>query len=298
MIVETRRDNDAARRMRATLSPARARRNAPGARQPCVVPQRRAMIEMKGSGITTAATVGRRARRRQTSSAHASAQKISCKAQPRICQDAAMTYLLPPLNALRAFEAAARHLSFKLAAHELHVTAGAVSQHVKTLEDRLGVALFERRHRQLILTDAGQAYLPALREAFRRIADATTALAPPGVAAVLTIGVHARLELASLGLDRFRAIHPTIGVRIVQPAGLHELDDGKVDVLIDRSLGHHPRCRADRLDAGSADLGDFLICPDGTAGCPEVAALRAWLTGARAGTAGTIVRLPRAVGAR
>jgi DNA-binding transcriptional LysR family regulator len=61
-----------------------------------------------------------------------------------------MTYTLPPLNALRAFEAAARHLSFKLAAHELHVTPAAVGQQVKALEARLGVRLFERLHKQLI----------------------------------------------------------------------------------------------------------------------------------------------------
>ena len=67
-----------------------------------------------------------------------------------------MTYLLPPLNALRAFEAAARHLSFKLAARELHVTPGAVGQQVKVLEERLGVQLFERLHKQLILTPVGQ----------------------------------------------------------------------------------------------------------------------------------------------
>src|ERR687883_495078 len=75
---------------------------------------------------------------------------------------AAMTYILPPLNALRAFEAAARHLSFKLAAHELHVTPAAVGQQVKALEARLGVRLFERLHKQLILTEAGQAYLPGI----------------------------------------------------------------------------------------------------------------------------------------
>jgi hypothetical protein len=250
---------------------------------------------MEVPAITTAATVGRRAGRRQTSSAHALAQKIYCKARPRTWQDGAMTYLMPPLNALRAFEAAARHLSFKLAAHELHVTAGAISQHVKALEERLGVALFERHHRQLILTDAGRSYLPALRDGFRRIADATMALAPPGVAAVVTIGVHGRIDLARLGLEGFRGAHRGVGVRIVQPAGLHELDSGKVDVLIDRSLGHHPRCRCDRLDAGGGDVGDFLICPDGTAGCPEVEALRAWLIGT---PAGAVVRLPRAVGAR
>jgi LysR family transcriptional regulator, glycine cleavage system transcriptional activator len=60
-----------------------------------------------------------------------------------------MTYLLPPLNPLRAFEAAGRHLSFTLAARELHVTPGAVGQQVKVLEDRLGVRLFERLHKQL-----------------------------------------------------------------------------------------------------------------------------------------------------
>src|SRR3979490_1459326 len=71
----------------------------------------------------------------------------------------AMTYPLPPLNALRAFEAAARHLSFKLAAHELHVTPAAVGQQVKALEVRLGVRLFERLHKQLILTAAGPGHL-------------------------------------------------------------------------------------------------------------------------------------------
>ena len=77
-----------------------------------------------------------------------------------------MTYILPPLNALRAFEAAARHLSFKLAAHELHVTPAAVGQQVKALEARLGVRLFERLHKQLVLTEAGQAICPRVPAAF------------------------------------------------------------------------------------------------------------------------------------
>src|SRR5579863_8947076 len=98
-----------------------------------------------------------------------------------------MTYTLPPMNPLRAFEAAARHLSFKLAAHELHVTPGAVGQQVKTLEDRLGVRLFERLHKQLILTPAGQEYVVSVQKAFYRIADATERLKPRGVAAILTI---------------------------------------------------------------------------------------------------------------
>src|ERR1700740_3741878 len=101
----------------------------------------------------------------------------------------AMTYSLPPLNALRAFEAAARHLSFKLAAHALHVTPAAVGQQVKALEARLGVCLFERLHKQLILTAAGQAYLPGISDGFRRIAEATSQMKPAG-AVLLQLGVH------------------------------------------------------------------------------------------------------------
>src|SRR4249920_3559056 len=140
----------------------------------------------------------------------------------------AMTYILPPLNALRAFEAAARHLSFKLAAHELHVSPGAVGQQVKALEDRLGVRLFERLHKQLTLTPAGREYVASVRDGFRCIADATARLKPTGVTWVLTIGVHSRFPLARLGPDRFRAANPAIGLRIVEPPGLHKPVEGKM----------------------------------------------------------------------
>jgi len=80
---------------------------------------------------------------------------------------------LPPLNALRAFEAAARHLSFTKAAAELHVTQAAVSHQVKALEDYLRTPLFRRQNRAILLTDAGQAYLPPVREALDAIAAAT-----------------------------------------------------------------------------------------------------------------------------
>jgi LysR family transcriptional regulator, glycine cleavage system transcriptional activator len=200
-----------------------------------------------------------------------------------------MTYLLPPLNPLRAFEAAARHLSFKLAAHELHVTPGAIGQQVKALEDRLGVRLFERLHKQLTLTSAGRDYVASVRDGFRCIADATARLKPVGVTGVLTIGVHSRFQLARFGPERFRAANPTIGLRIVEPAGLHELTEGKIDALVDRSLGHHPGYRCDRLDAGSG-VGDCLICPEGTADCPEIESLRAWLRGAD-----TAMRFPKVV---
>ena len=188
-----------------------------------------------------------------------------------------MTHLLPPLNALRAFEAAARHLSFKLAAHELHVTPGAVGQQVKALEERLGVPLFQRIHKQLILTEAGQAYLPPIREAFGRIASATAALRPQTALTVVNLGLHAGFQWAELrsDLNRLRETHPTIGLRVSHPAGLHELFDGKVDLLVERSLGHHPGYRCDRLVSGRP--GEYLICPEGSANCPEIETVRSWL---------------------
>ncbi len=83
---------------------------------------------------------------------------------------------LPPLNALRAFEAAARHLSMKEAAAELSVTPGAVSQLVRGLEQRLGTQLFRRGNRSLVLTEAGQSYFVPIRHAFRQIGEATRRL--------------------------------------------------------------------------------------------------------------------------
>ena len=181
-----------------------------------------------------------------------------------------MTYLLPPLNALRAFEAAARHLSFKQAAHELHVTAGAVSQHVRLLEERLGVQLFERLARQVVLTRAGEAYLAPIRKAFAGIAEATAELKPEGIATVLHIGVHGGVDIDDLRgrLAQFRRAQPQVAARISQPAGLHELLEGKIDVLIEGSLRRHPGYRCDPLEHG------FLIAPVGTADCPEVETLR------------------------
>jgi len=205
-----------------------------------------------------------------------------------------MTYTLPPLNALRAFEAAARHLSFKLAAHELHVTPAAVGQQVKALEVRLGVQLFERLHKQLILTAAGQAYLPEISEGFRRIADATVQLKPAG-AMLLQLGVHASFDLRRLELMAFRETHAEIGLRVLQPAGLHELIEGKVDLLIARGLGHHPGYRCDRVSEGSG-LGDWLIAPEGTVDCPEIVSFREWLRALPAEKALANHRRPRLVG--
>lgn len=205
-----------------------------------------------------------------------------------------MTYALPPLNALRAFEAAARHLSFKLAAHELHVTPAAIGQQVKALEARLGVQLFERLHKQLILTAAGQAYLPGVSEGFRHIAEATSQLKPAG-SVLLQLGVYASFDLRRLDLAAFRSTHAEIGLRVLQPAGLHELVEGKVDVLIARGVGHHPGYRCDRVVAGSGP-GDWLVAPEGTADCPEVVSFRDWLRAVLAETPLAAHRRPRLVG--
>src|SRR5262245_28373001 len=96
---------------------------------------------------------------------------------------------LTPLNALRAFEAAARHLSLSRAADELSVTPAAVSHQIRTLEDHLGVALFRRDGRSLLLTDAGQACLPGIREGFERLASAIDEIDSLGMAGVLTVSV-------------------------------------------------------------------------------------------------------------
>ncbi|MHC4052148.1 LysR family transcriptional regulator [Bradyrhizobium sp. 25ACV] len=186
-----------------------------------------------------------------------------------------MTYLLPPLNALRAFEAAARHLSFKQAAHELHVTAGAVSQQVRLLEERLGVQLFERRTRQIILTSAGETYLARVRDAFRCLAEATAELKPEGVTSLMHIGLHASFAVDALRarLAQFRRAEPQLAIRISQPAGLHELLEGKVDVVIADRVQRCPGYRCEPLESG------FLIGPLGTADCPEIETLRSCLLG-------------------
>lgn len=119
-----------------------------------------------------------------------------------------------PLNSLRAFEAAARHLSFTNAAIELRVTPAALSHQVKALEDRLGLPLFHRLPRGLALTDEGQAMLPVLEDSFDRIALMLERF--EGVEAVLSVGAVGTFAVAWLlpRLDGFRAAHDGIDVRV------------------------------------------------------------------------------------
>lgn len=123
---------------------------------------------------------------------------------------------LPPLNALKAFEAAGRHASFTRAAEELRVSHGAVSRHVGALEAWLGVALFERHNRRVVLTEAGSGYLAEVGAALDRIALATARQAERGQARVLHVNALATFTLRWLipRLSAFQRTHPAVEVRL------------------------------------------------------------------------------------
>lgn len=128
-----------------------------------------------------------------------------------------MRRILPPLNALRAFEAAGRLGSFKEAAAELHVTHGAVSQQVRLLEEWLGAPLFERHNRRVELTPAAKAYLDEVGPVFEQLAQATARYGVAGrVPRTLTVNAVATFTLRWLvpRLARFRDAHPGIDVRV------------------------------------------------------------------------------------
>ncbi|MEG0223608.1 MAG: LysR family transcriptional regulator [Comamonas sp.] len=121
-----------------------------------------------------------------------------------------------PLNALRAFEVSARHLSFTRAAEELHVTQTAVSQHVKNLEDRLKVTLFRRLPRGLALTDEGQALLPVLAQSFERIGQLLDQFGDGRAREALTVGVVGTFAVGWLipRLRDFQQSHPFVDFRL------------------------------------------------------------------------------------
>ena len=160
-----------------------------------------------------------------------------------------MSRRLPPLNALRAFEAAARHLSFAKAAAELHVTPAAVSHQVKALEEQLGVMLFRRLNKAVLLTDAGQRALPGMREAFDRLAETVERVRARRDDDRLTVSVAPSFGAKWLvpRLDRFRAAHPEIEIRIDGSTQLVDFAREDVDVAIRYGPGRYPGLRVDRL---------------------------------------------------
>ena len=149
---------------------------------------------------------------------------------------------LPSLNALKVFEAAGRHLSFTKAAAELYVTQAAVSHQIKQLEDQLGVTLFRRLNRALLLTEAGQTYLTEIREALDAIRRATARLQERDASGVLTVSslpsFAARWLVPRLGL--FRQARPDIEVRVAPSDQLTDFARENVDVGIRYGRGRYP----------------------------------------------------------
>lgn len=154
---------------------------------------------------------------------------------------------LPPLPSLRAFEAAARRESFLQAATELGMTAAAVSQHVKALEDWLGLALFERRPRGVRLTADGRELGAACSEGLGHIARAADRLTARKSLARASLACMPSVVTHWLGprLPRFRAEHPQIQVSIVYPLGAVTPDEAGADLLI--CHGTRPPGRAKRI---------------------------------------------------
>ena len=160
-----------------------------------------------------------------------------------------MSRRLPSLNGLKAFEAAARHLSFTRAAAELNVTQAAVSHQVKALEESLGLALFRRLNRALLLTDEGQALLPPLSEALDRMALAVDGLARREETGTLTVRT---LDSFAAGwlvrrLGRFRALYPDIEVRIAISDHLVDFTRDDVDMAVRYGRGEWPGLDSTRL---------------------------------------------------
>jgi LysR family glycine cleavage system transcriptional activator len=137
---------------------------------------------------------------------------------------------LPPLNALKAFEAAARSESVTRAAEELSVTQAAVSQQVKALEATLGIKLFNRERQRLVLTEAGREYLAVVRDALDRIAVGTDRLIQRQNAGVLTVSTSPDFAAKWLvyRLGRFAESHPEIELRVSATA--HHMDFAREDV--------------------------------------------------------------------
>ncbi len=149
---------------------------------------------------------------------------------------------IPPLNALRSFEAAARHLSFTKAAEELNVTPAAVSHQVKSLEAYLGLALFRRLTRGLALTDHGETYLPDLTAALDRIAAATSRMLADELSGTIKVSCLPSFAMRWLvpRLSTLREIHPTLDVDVEARWDLVDFRRDDVDAAIRYGIGGWP----------------------------------------------------------
>jgi LysR family glycine cleavage system transcriptional activator len=174
---------------------------------------------------------------------------------------------LPPLNTLRAFEAAARHLSFSAAAAELRVTPAAISHQIKALEDDLGVKLFRRLNREVRLTDAGQACLPGLRDGFDRIAEAIAHVHRQDASGVLTVSSSPALAAKWLvpRLEKFHARNPDIDLRVDASMALVDFAREDVHIGLRYGRGRYPGLHTELL----LHTEVFPVCSPALLGAPH-----------------------------
>jgi LysR family transcriptional regulator of beta-lactamase len=154
-----------------------------------------------------------------------------------------------PLNALRMFDAAARHLNLTRAADELCVTQAAVSQHIRNLEERLGKPLFRRLPRGLALTDEGHALWPAVAESFARIEHSLQQVAEPRPREILTVGVVGTFAIGWLipRLGQFQQQHPYIDLRLLTHNNRVDLAGEGLDAAVRFGDGAWQGTRAELL---------------------------------------------------
>lgn len=174
---------------------------------------------------------------------------------------------LPPLNSIRAFEAAARHRSFVDAADELAVTPSAISQQVKQLEDWLGLPLFRRLPRGLAITELGKAYLPPLTDALDLMETATNQVVegPGGRTLRITCLASFGAQWLTPRLHRFNALHPEIDVLIATFDRLVDLETEDFDVAIRYGVRAYPGLHVEDLMRDSLGVvcsPDLIDDPD------------------------------------
>lgn len=156
---------------------------------------------------------------------------------------------LPPLNALRAFEAAARHLSFTRAAEELDVTPGAISQQIRLMEDFAGTPLFRRTGRSVLLTDAAQASLPLVRDAFEQITEAARIMRSPARRGRVMISCAPSFAAKWLAprMEGFHRAHQGTEAWISADMALTDFNTADADIAIRYGRGQYEGLKAEKL---------------------------------------------------